>query len=118
MGQENETRFSHISVGRSADDGWPRQEDEEVVAIGAVDLVSASASTSASPSAPEAVGDVAEPVRVRTTDTEDEFVPASDESGFDTPMSTAQKLVIALCFVGLVVTIVFLVWFWTTQRSL
>jgi hypothetical protein len=114
MGQEDKTRFSHITVGRSDASGRPQQEDEEVITIGAVDVVS--------PPAPVSVSEVlvgeSEPSSTHAADPEERPVQASDESGLDAPMPTAQKLVIAACLVGLVVAIAFLVWFWTTQRGL
>jgi hypothetical protein len=139
MGQENASRFSHITVGHQDVDGLSQPEEEEVIAIGAVDV------GSTLPTAGAKASDHVQPVDARVSDydrasavAEKQDTPLSEakespgqtaersvkqtaeqtaeDLGLDTPMSFAQKLVIGASFIGLIVAIAFLVWFWTTQQ--
>ncbi|MDR2105994.1 MAG: hypothetical protein LBP24_01135 [Coriobacteriales bacterium] len=123
MNQENESRFSHVTVGRPGGAVSSHGDDEEVITIGAVDTVPASASA---PAVVPAVAPALTPALAADEDAAQHISPDApaalggdgvvDDTGLDAPMSIAQKLVIAVCLVALAITVAFLVWFWMTQR--
>jgi hypothetical protein len=150
MSQENKPQFSHITVGQIEADASAYGEDEEVIAIGAVDVSvgtdpDESTGTEADPEDDVAVGSdestEADPDESAGADPDesagadssgsilidpdgstgseadpDESAKALSEADLIGPMPLMQKLVIAACFIAVLVTIVFLVWFWVTQR--
>jgi hypothetical protein len=144
MGQENASRFSHITVGHQDVDGSSQPEEEEVIAIGAVDVgltpplttdakasghdqsVDARVSDDARASAvaegqDTSLSEAKEPLGLSVEQPTERPVKqraeqTAEDLGLDTPMLLAQKLVIGASFIGLIVAIVFLVWFWTTQQ--
>jgi hypothetical protein len=111
MGQADKPRFSYITVGGAESDNKP-QPEEEVITIGAVDVESS----------PAQVTGAQEPYGVQAGDAQTEDGPqaavepspeqALDDTSFDIPLPTSQKVVFAACLVGLVVGIAFLVWYW------
>jgi hypothetical protein len=123
MGQENAPRFSHITVGQQDADGLLQPEEEEVIAIGAVDVEPTPSPAASATDAP--ASDYAQPVVVEEQDSprrEAKEQPAGKSSeqtaedlGLNVSMSFAQKLVVVACFIGLIGAIAYLVWFWTTQ---
>jgi hypothetical protein len=117
MGKEDRSRFSYITVGGAVADDNPQPEttEEEVMSIGAVD-VEAVPTQAVDDSAPApAVAPTAAPVDQQVsaaTSVPRPSEPTLEDSGLDAPMPAAQKLVVAVCLVGFVVTIAFLVWYW------
>jgi hypothetical protein len=119
MGQENASQFSHITIGHKDADGLSQPEEEEVIAIGAVDV--------GLTSSPTAEAEVLNHVRPAVEEDQDAPWPEAKEPlkqaaeqtaedlGLNVPMSFAQKLVVVACFIGLIIAIAYMVWFWTTQ---
>jgi hypothetical protein len=128
MSQEDKPRFSHITVGQAKADDLPYAEEEEVIAIGAVDTAVADVEVPVSPDAraegfDDIQGDNTNDKVMDAMDGVDSWVDESKpteesllEQGFTEPMPTAQKLVFAACFIGLICVIAYLTWFWVTQR--
>jgi hypothetical protein len=135
MSQEDKPRFSHITVGQTKVDDLPYAEEEEVVAIGAVDVaadidvaVSSDVSTEDSGAARDAArgGDISDSVTDGNDPQTDGIDPqddgnehaeeSSEEQYLTAPMPLAQKLVLVACLIGLICTVAFLIWFWITQR--
>jgi hypothetical protein len=111
-GQEDEPLFSYVTVGSPDADAPTPQEDEEIITIGAVDIDESPLEEMVAPAADgstEAVGVRAEGQEAAHTQTAKKD---DDEDGLDASMPLAQKLVIAVCVIALIVTIVFLVRFW------
>jgi hypothetical protein len=134
MSQKNKPQFSHITVGQIEADASAYGEDEEVIAIGAVDVSVETDPDESAGTEPDTEDDVAigsdesvavdpgggaEPDSSGSMEAEpdtDESAETLSEADFIEPMSLMQKLVIAACFVAVLITIAFLVWFWVTQR--
>ncbi|MDR3037117.1 MAG: hypothetical protein LBU31_01730 [Coriobacteriales bacterium] len=117
MSQESNPRFSHITVGQVKADNGVVSEDEEVIAIGAVDAKGVA-------SAPQSEGDVTAPLAasnpgsaaVRTSASEDKRSPedsAAPDEDFGGPMSLPYKIVASACGVGVIIVIAYLVnYYW------
>ena len=121
MSQEDNPRFSHITVGTTASDGSTVSEDEEeVIAIGAIGVpsVSLQEANRIHPQETDSI-EAGEQVASEVIQGQTVDVPSneSDEDElFGGPMPFMQKMVIVACAIGLVVVIVFLIWFWNVQR--
>ena len=119
MEQESNPRFSHITVGKTNIDGLPPEEDEEVIPIGVVDIAPESQSEAAVAIADD-TGFIGNTVKSeerggKEGDAGLSLEQSDDEEDFGGPMPLVQKLVIIGCAIGVVVVIVFLIWFRTAQ---
>jgi uncharacterized membrane protein len=113
MGQENNSRFSHISVGQTkVDDTLRAAEDEETITIGAVEAGQEPRHPQEQPASPDAQDAVSAPSPDSQPQRDEASSQASGDLDFGPPMPLAQRLVIAVCGIALVVTLVFLVRFW------
>jgi hypothetical protein len=129
MSQEDKPRFSHITVGQTEAGDLAHAEEEEIIAIGAVD-VEADAEAPVplkSDASIEDSGDTQNDVRSgsigdsATDEATDGIGPRvardthAEESLADQdvtpPMPLVQKLVLVGCLIGLVCTVAFLIWF-------
>ncbi|MDR2587610.1 MAG: hypothetical protein LBC23_05055 [Coriobacteriales bacterium] len=106
MGQADKPRFSHITVGGVQTNSTSQPEAEEVITIGAVDVESPSVRAADAPAATDAEPQVAAELQPEQV---------LDDANLNIPRPTAQKVVFAACFVGLIVIIAYLVWHWVIQ---
>ena len=124
MNQEDNPRFAHITVGQIPRDSSSSTEDEEVIAIGAVDLEVKSQSGSSFDHINEEAtvsSTQEEPFKTDGGDSESQKETGKTQSRqvafeeeFGEPMPLIQKLVIVGCGIGLVVAVVLLLWYWAT----
>ncbi|MDR3037036.1 MAG: hypothetical protein LBU31_01305 [Coriobacteriales bacterium] len=121
MSQENNPRFSHITVGQTDERAVTVSEDEEVIAIGAVDVEGAASTL-------RSEGDVTPPLAAsdpvpsvpRASASEDQRPPedsATPDGDFGGPMSLPYKIVASACGVGVIIVIAYLVnYYWITPH--
>ena len=117
MDQEDNPRFSHITVGQARQEGSSHADEEEVIAIGAVDQGTDSGEGILQAAWDD--GDITtyaqdeKPDQEGEGDTENPSVKADGEGDLGEPMPLVQKMVIVGCGIGLVIATISLVLYWT-----
>lgn len=129
MSQDDNPKFSHIIVGGAQKDKTSRVDDEEVIAIGAVDnqVKAFEADLEAEPRVEAIVVEPADALPKELGSEESSkgedgiHAPKRDLSSAEMqeieeelggPMPLLQKIVIIACAIGLVIGIILVAWFW------